>query len=174
MHCTASTAPPAFCTSWSTADLFELPNPLGSVVVQEEVHDPIVTTVGLSFRPPPLISDRSNPEAMAEENRRISTTPIPVPVLFGGPQSAAPTPSPLSQAPVAAEGEGDAPAGPTDAPAPAEAPATVPASGDAPTVPASGDALTETPTEAPIEVPAEATSIDVTMTDVESAEKAAV
>ncbi|KAK8089182.1 hypothetical protein PG997_004143 [Apiospora hydei] len=36
---------------------------------------------------------------MAEENRRISTTPIPVPMPFGaaGQLAAAPTPSPLSQ-----------------------------------------------------------------------------
>ncbi|KAK8081979.1 hypothetical protein PG996_000760 [Apiospora saccharicola] len=35
---------------------------------------------------------------MAEENRRISTTPIPVPMPFGAAgQLAAPTPSPLSQ-----------------------------------------------------------------------------
>lgn len=38
---------------------------------------------------------------MAEDNRRVSTTPIPVPVPFGALPPAAPTPSPLSQTPVA-------------------------------------------------------------------------
>ncbi|KAI0125731.1 hypothetical protein BJ170DRAFT_684983 [Xylariales sp. AK1849] len=39
---------------------------------------------------------------MSEENRRVSTTPIPVPMPFGVlPTVVAPTPSPLSQTPVA-------------------------------------------------------------------------
>ncbi|KAH6646372.1 hypothetical protein BKA67DRAFT_584082 [Truncatella angustata] len=40
---------------------------------------------------------------MAEESRRVSTTPIPVPVPFGAHQpTIQPTPSPLSQQPIAA------------------------------------------------------------------------
>ncbi|KAK7908143.1 hypothetical protein PG985_015446 [Apiospora marii] len=79
---------------------------------------------------------------MAEENRRISTTPIPVPMPFGQLAAAAPAPSPLSQTtPIAST--------------PAEAPSTTAAVAAAQTAPA--------PSTEPI---VEGVKQDVAMTDV--------
>ncbi|KAK8049456.1 hypothetical protein PG994_011186 [Apiospora phragmitis] len=85
---------------------------------------------------------------MAEENRRISTTPIPVPMPFGaaGQLAAVPTPSPLSQAtPIAST--------------PAEAPSTT-------------AVAAQTATATSTEPVVEGVNKDVAMTDVPTTEQA--
>lgn len=109
------------------------------------------STAHHSFPTQQVLFDSKRYRTMAEENRRISTTPIPVPMPFGAAgqlaAAAAPTPSPLSQAtPIAST--------------PAEAPSTTAAAQTAPV-----------PTAEPI---VEGINKDVAMTDVPTTEQAPV
>ncbi|KAK6864386.1 hypothetical protein PG995_000914 [Apiospora arundinis] len=107
------------------------------------------STAHHSFPTQQVLFDSKRYRTMAEENRRISTTPIPVPMPFGAAgqlaAAAAPTPSPLSQAtPIAST--------------PAEAPSTTAAAQTAPV-----------PAAEPI---VEGINKDVAMTDVPTTEQA--